>query len=244
MSLAHIVGQALVNYLQDVNPFYWVYAGDPKPYVDVARTPELLGALVALAVVGTVEIVLRRRHDRFWTYVLIGYFLAPIPAALTVDRHDALRLSAMPVLLAALAIPGLEAVARLRPVLLAAAGVALAVAAAGQWVHFADVYSSQGGAGRLSLFEADVPALLQRGFGGGRTIYVDHDDSYGRTQAGWYAVTHGIPLSHVVRLPDGAIPPAGSIVFGRTQACDYVCAQLGTADSFFLARAVGPKPTS
>jgi hypothetical protein len=243
MSIPHIVGQAVVNYLQDVNPFYWVYAGDPKPYVDVARTPELLGALVAAAVVGAVEI-LRRRRERYWAYVLIGYFLAPIPASLTVDRHDALRLSAMPVFLAALAIPGLQAIGRLRPVLAYAAGVAFAVAALAQWAHFVDVYSNQGGPGRLALFEADVPSLLARGFSGGRTIYVDHDDAYGRTQAGWYAVTHGIPLSRVVRLPDGGMPPVGSMVFGRTQACDYVCAQLATADSFFLARAVGPKPTS
>lgn len=243
MSAPHIVGQFVVNYLQDVNPFYWVYAGDQKPYVDVAQTPELLGALVALAVVGTAEILLRRR-DRFWVYVLIAYFLAPVPAALTVDRHDALRLSALPVLLAALAIPGLEAIGRLRPVFMYVAAAALAVAALGQWANFVDVYSTQGGPGRLTLFEAHVPALLARGFGGGRTIYVDHDDAYGRTQAGWYAVTHGIPLTRVVRLPDGGMPPVGSIVFGRTQACDYVCKELGTADSFFLARAVGPKPAS
>lgn len=212
--------------------------------MDVAQTPELLGALVAVALVGAIEILWHRRNDRFWTYVLIAYVLAPVPAALTVDRHDALRLSAMPVLLAAFAIPGLAAIARLRPAFLYVAAAGIAVAAVGQWANFVDVYSSQGGPSRLTLFEADVPSLLARGFSGGRTIYVDHDDAYGRTQAGWYAVTHGIPLSRVVRLPDGGMPPEGSIVFGRTQACDYVCAQLGTADSFFLARAVGPKPTS
>lgn len=244
MSYAHIIGQFVVNYLQDVNPFYWVYAGDRKPYVDVAQTPELLGALVAVALAGAIEIVRHRHSDRFWVYVLIAYFLAPVPAALTVDRHDALRLSAVPVLLAAVAIPGLQAIARLRPMFLYVAAAALAVAALGQWANFVDVYSSQGGPARLTLFEARVPALLARGFSGGRTIYVDHDDAYGRTQAGWYAVTHGIPLSRVVRLPDGGMPPAGSMVFGRTQACDYVCKELGTADSFFLARAVGPKPTS
>lgn len=243
MSYPHIVWQFVVNYLQDVNPFYWVYAGDQKPYVDVAQTPELLGALVAVAVVGVVEILVRRR-ERFWIYVLVAYFLAPVPAALTVDRHDALRLSALPVLLAVLAIPGLEAIARLRRALLYTASAAIAVAALGQWAHFVDVYSSEGGPGRLALFEADVPRLLARGFEGGRTIYVDHDDAYGRTQAGWYAVTHGIPLSRVVRLPDGGMPPVGSMVFGRTQACDYVCTELGTADSFFLARAAGPKPAS
>jgi hypothetical protein len=34
------------------------------------------------------------------------------------------------------------------------------------------------------------------------------------------------------------------MVFGRTQDCDYVCNRLAEADSFWIARAAGPKPAS
>ena len=48
---------------------------------------------------------------------------------------------------------------------------------------------------------------IQRGLAGGRTVYVDYDDSYALTMGQWYAVSHGLPLSRVVRLPDGGAPP-------------------------------------
>jgi hypothetical protein len=96
---------------------------------------------------------------------------------------------------------------------------------------------------RSAVFEVDVLALAARGLADGRTIVVDHDDPYALTMGQWYAVSHGLPQSRVVRLGDGAIPPVGAMVLGRVQSCDYVCVQLAEADSFWLARAAGPKPT-
>jgi hypothetical protein len=84
---------------------------------------------------------------------------------------------------------------------------------------------------------------VQRGLAGGRTIYVDYDDAYALTMGRWYAVSHGLPVSRVSRLPDGGIPPDGSMVFGRLQSCDYVCVRLADDDTFWLAVAAGPKPS-
>jgi hypothetical protein len=196
--------------------------------------------VAVLAAAGVIEIC--RRRDRFWLYAIAAYLLSAVPASLTVDRHHALRLAAMPLCVAVLAIPGLEAVARLRRPLMLVAAAVLAAGALGEWWSFVDHYSTSG-PHRTGVFEADVPALVQRGFSGGRTIYVDYDDSYALTMAQWYAVSHGLPASRVARLPDGAIPPTGSMVFGRLQSCDYTCVRLADADTFWLARAAGATPS-
>ena len=236
MSLPGIAGHAFVNYLQDLSPWHWIVSGDRKPYVDVWGAPQLLAVTVVLAAAGVAEIARRRRGDRYWLYAIAAYLLSAVPASLTVDRHQALRLSAMPVCVAVLAIPGLEAVARLRRPLLLAAATLLAAGLLGEWGFFVDHYSATG-PGRTRAFEAGVPALVQRGLAGGRTIYVDHDDAYALTMGQWYAVSHGLPASRVVRLADGGTPPAGSLVLGRVQSCDYVCVRLAAADTFWLARA-------
>ena len=243
MSWAQVVRRAASNYLHDLNPWHWLVSGDRKPYVDVWGAPQLLATMLVLAAVGAGVIVLRRRDDRWWLYVGAAYLLSAAPAAFTVDRHDALRLSAMPASVGVLAIAGMEAVRDLKRPLLHLAAAALAVAALVEWGFFVNTYATKGHDSRLSVFETGVPALLQRGFAGGHTVYVDYDDAYARTVAGWYAVSHGLPQSRVSRLPDGGIPPAGSMVFGRTQSCDYVCDELAAADSFWLARAVGPRPS-
>jgi 4-amino-4-deoxy-L-arabinose transferase-like glycosyltransferase len=240
MSLPGIVGHAFLNYVDDLSPWHWVVSGDRKPYVDVWGAPQLLAAVVALAAVGVVEIV-RHRRDRFWLYAIAAYLLSAVPASLTVDRHHALRLSAMPACVAVLAIPGLQAVGRLRRPLLVSATVLLVAATLGEWAFFVHRYDARGG-GRTAVFEAGVPALVQRGLAGGRTIYVDYDDAFALTMGRWFAVSHGLSASRVVRLADGGIPPDGSMVFGRVQSCDYVCARLAEADTFWLAVAQGPKP--
>ena len=240
MSLPGIAGHAFVNYLHDLNPLHWVVSGDRKPYVDVWGAPQLLAVVVLLAAVGVVEVALHRRGDRYWLYAIAAYLLCAVPASLTVDRHHALRLSAMPVCVAVLAIPGLEAVTRIRRPLFYAVAAVLAAGTLAEWGFFVNHFAATGG-GRTAAFEADVPSLVQRGLAGGRMVYVDYDDSYALTMAQWYAVSHGLPLSRVVRLPDGAAPPRGSMVLGRARPCDYVCVRLATADTFWLARAAGPK---
>ena len=236
MSVFGVAGHALANYLHDLNPWHWVVSGDRKPYVDVWGAPQLLAVVALLAIVGVVEILRRHRRDRFWLYVLAAYLLSAVPAALTVDRHHALRLSAMPLCVAVLAIPGLQAVSRLRGPLLLFTAALLAAGALAEWGFFVDHYSKVG-PGRTTAFEAGVGALVQRGLTGGRTLYVDHDDAYALTMGQWYALAHGLPAARVVRLPDGGAPPNGSFVLGRTQACDYTCVRVADADTFWLARA-------
>jgi 4-amino-4-deoxy-L-arabinose transferase-like glycosyltransferase len=237
-----LVLQAIGNWFRDIDPWHWATAGDPAPYVHNGGYGAFFGAVMVLALGGVVIVVIRRRDDLWWRYVLLATLLAPIPAALTVDRYNAIRLAALPVLLLVLAIPAVDALveaARRRNVARAATAV-LAAAVAVQFVQFLHEYRTRGPA-RTVLFDAGVPALLDGAFANGNRIYIDYDDRGAQAQARWHAAESGLPRDRVQILPDGGIPPKGSTVFGLFQECDYVCTKFARWEHYWLARTIGPK---
>ena len=120
---------------------------------------------------------------------------------------------------------------------------AVLVAAVGfQFAQFLDAYRTNG-PGRLVLFDAGVGPLLARPFASGKTIYIDYDDRDAQTEALWQAVVQRLPRDRISILPDGGIPPRGSTVFGRFQPCDYVCVETARWETYWVARAEGPKKT-
>jgi len=244
LSGPRLVVQAISNWLHDANPWYWATTGDPAPYIHVGGTyGSLFAAIVALALAGLVLVFLHERDNLWWRYVVLCLFLAPVPAALTVDRHNAIRLATLPIFVLVLAIPALAELRRaVRGSWVARGLVAVLVAAVGfQFVQFLDAYRTNG-PGRLVLFDAGVVPLLAKPFADGKTVYIDHDDRDASTEAQWHAVADGLPRSRISILPDGGIPPRGAVVFGRFQPCDYVCVKTATWDAYWVARADGPKP--
>jgi hypothetical protein len=116
----------------------------------------------------------------------------------------------------------------------------LAAAVAVQFVQFLHEYRTRGPR-RTVLFDAGVPALLDRAFANGSTIYIDYDDRGAQAQARWHAAESGLPRGRVQILPDGGIPPKGSTVFGLFQECDYVCTKFARWENYWLAKAIGPR---
>jgi 4-amino-4-deoxy-L-arabinose transferase-like glycosyltransferase len=233
-----IVGDTVWHYVHDWNLWHWVVSGDRKPYIH-SGAGQLLGAVAVLALYGAALVVTRLRADRWWVFVLVATLVVVFPSALSEDRFDSLRMSALPLLLAVLAIPALRELRSARP-LLQAAAVVLALTALVQFGQFLHAYTVDG-PNRTQLFEAGVPTLLRTAFADGATVYIDHDDRYAQTHALWYAISHGIPRDRVSILPDGGIAPTGATVFGRVQPCDYVCTKTLTSYDYWLAKAVGPK---
>jgi hypothetical protein len=243
MSIGSIVGHFLGNYLRDANPWHWVTSGDPRPYIHVAGSPQLLATTAMLALAGVVLILRRERQDRFWWFVGAALLLSPAADAITTQRDYSLRLLPLPILLTALGLPALDALRRsvTRDWTARLVGVGLALLVVPQVAQYRSNYAARNH-GRAVLYEDQVPVLLQRAFAGNATVYIDHDDVYAQTHALWYAVSHGLPSSRVSILPDGGIPPLGSMVFGRLQACDYTCPHIADAETYWIARAAGPKP--
>jgi Dolichyl-phosphate-mannose-protein mannosyltransferase len=235
-----LVLQAVGNWAKDSNPLYWGIAGDPAPYIHNGGYAALYVPLVGLAFVGAVLVLLRERSSPWWRYVLVATLLVPIPAALTVDRYNAIRLALLPVLLVVLAVPALQelvgAVRRSWAARLTAAAITLVVAV--QFTLFLDEYRTRG-PGRVVLFEAGVPPLLEPHLRAGETIYVDRDDRGAQAQARWHAADFDLPDERVVVLPDGGAPPPGSLVLLLFQECDFECDVVESWDRYRLARAAG-----
>jgi hypothetical protein len=241
-SHAWVVLQAIANWFHDIDPWFWAKSGDPAPYVHNGGYASLFGAVVLLAIAGFV-LVLWRKRGFWWRYVVVATLLAPIPAALTVDRHNAIRLATVPVFCIVLAVPALDAFLvspRRSPLVAVLLGV-LAVTVVVQFVQFLHAYRLRGPA-RLVLFDAGVDPLLRQAFATGKTIYIDYDDRGAQTQARWHAVEDGVSVNRIQVLPDGGIPPKGSVVFGLFQPCDYVCKRFSTWENYWLATAMGPRP--
>ena len=236
-----LVLQAIANWFHDIDPWHWATGGDPAPYVHNGGYGAFFAAVMALSLAGVVLVILRSRHDLWWRYVLLATVLVPIPAALTVDRFNALRLSVLPVFFLVLAVPALDALLRAaRTSWAVRAGVVLLVFAVGaQFAQFLGSYRTRGPA-RVQLFEAGIAPLLAPHFDAGEVIHIDYDDRYAKAHARWYAATKGF-FDRVAILPDGGIPPAGSVVFGRFQECDYVCEETARFEDYWVARAVGPR---
>jgi hypothetical protein len=237
-SVMAVAGEAVGNWFKDANPWHWATGGDPAPYVHNGGYGALHAAVVGLAIAGAVLVLVRQRGNLWWRYVLVATLVIPIPAALTVDRYNALRLAALPVFVLTLAIPAVAALvesARTRTWARVVAGV-LVVAVAFQFVQFVHEYRARG-PGRVVLFEAGVEPLLEPVFDDGETIYVDHDDRGAQVEARWHAVERGLPSNRVVVLPDGGAPPPGSVVFGLFQECDFTCDEFARWEGYWLARA-------
>ncbi len=177
LSGPRVVLQAIGNWFRDIDPWHWATGGDPAPYIHNGGYGALFAAIAVLALAGAALVLARERGDLWWRYVLLATLLVPIPAALTVDRYNAIRLAALPVFALVLAVPALAALLRAVPTswpARAAVGV-LAVSVAVQYVQFLDSYRTRGPA-RVVLFEAGVEPLLREPLSSGVPIYVDYDD--------------------------------------------------------------------
>ena len=240
LSRPRVVLQAIGNWFRDVDPWHWATAGDPAPYIHNGGYGALFGAVVVLALAGAVLVLVRQRSDLWWRYVLVATLLVPIPAALTVDRYNAIRLGTLPVFALVLAVPALAVlVDATRTSWPARVGVAvLAVSVAVQFGQFLDSYRTRGPA-RLVLFEAGVEPLLRGPLESADPIYLDFDDRGAQAMARWRAAVAGVPQERIVILPDGGVPPPGSLVFLRFQDCDFECDDVASWGDYRLVRAAG-----
>ena len=237
-----IAWRGAVNYLQDLQVWHYVFSGDVKPYAHTPGAGALLGVSLALSLAGLVLVLRRYRSDPFWRYAVAALAVSLVPAATTIDRFHAIRLVPFAVLLVVLAIPAVEVLRNAAVHFRWARYLVLALVAlaAAQFAFFVYKYVEEGPR-RTGRFEAAVPGLLDQAWANGGTVYIDYDDREPQGLARWHALVRGIDQSRVVRLPDGGIPPVGSIAFGREQECDYICDRIAESGDYWIALVRGPR---
>lgn len=210
-----------VNYATSLNPWFWLVSGDPEPRHHIQTMGSLLVASVVLAAIGLVVVLAqtRLRLDAWWRFVLYGLVVAPIPAALTIDRFHTLRLAALPIFLLILMMPALvwllEVPAR-RAIFALLLVCVLVQGAVFRW-QFHKASPERGG-----KFDAFYPEVFEAAIRmPNRPIYlIDNHGAPGYVHAYWYATLGGIDTSQFLILSGEQQPPTGSLVISTEWPCN------------------------
>jgi hypothetical protein len=221
-----IVLSFLGHYFRCFNPWDWLVAGDPEPRHHVPTMGSLLLATTGLACGGVVLFFTQRLwRNPWWRFVAYGLLIAPIPAALTVDRFHTLRLIAFPMFLLLLTAPALawllERSLGRRIALAAVVASTLLQGALFQWqFHFA---ADQ----RWHSFDAFYPEVFAAAIARPqRPIYLmDAPGAPGYIHAYWYGIFHGLKKSDFIRIAKEERSPAGALVIScelPCQECDMI----------------------
>ena len=236
-------------YLQDQSLTPLLIMGDPQGRHHVEGSGgAMLCATFILAMAGLLLVIARRR-DPWWRFVLYGLAASIVPGAITDWPFHELRLMGYPVFLLVLTIPALEWLlapdepkqgargtceqahgsepdhaavvghSLWRPIRLGILGILLAATVA-QAIDFQVIFRREG---PKREYEFDVPykPLYNRAVARPeRPIYLENGQwGPAYMHAFWYATVEGRPLSEFVCLPDGGKPPSGGIVLSSNSDC-------------------------
>lgn len=97
------------RYLEDQSLVGLLQTGHPHPRHHVIEAGGVFFfSTFILAMIGLLVIVVCRRHDPWWRFVLYGLAISIVPGVITYEPFHALRLLALPVFLSLLTVPALE----------------------------------------------------------------------------------------------------------------------------------------
>ncbi len=233
MSWWEIGWQFVLHYARDMNLWAWLVHGDSNARHHVHGAGMLFFVEVALALAGTAIVLLHRRSDPWWRFVLFGLVAGPVAAALTIDRNS-LRMVALPIFLPLLALPALEAIGSLpRPrarAAIVAAGIALLVV---ETVHWQLVFH-RNGSERGSAFDSSAHALIDAAFRRGGAVYASHAHGL-YIDFLWDGTAAGRSRSSTVVLDPSERPPAGALLVGVADDCPQ-CPRLRRSGPYVLYR--------
>jgi 4-amino-4-deoxy-L-arabinose transferase-like glycosyltransferase len=210
------------NYLGNFNPLSWLVAGDPEPRHHLPGMGSLLAPTFILAATGFALVLVRKRREAWWRFVLYGLAVSAVPAALTLDHFHTLRLAALVVFLCVLIAPAIEwlceagAGAKLRRAALAVLVLlTLAQGALFQWQF------SRAAETRWHNFDTFYPEVFSKAVElQNHPIYIlDNHAAPGYMHAYWYATLRRVDLKQFVRLGKGEQPPPGALVISTEMPC-------------------------
>lgn len=244
-TLQGLLVRFISRYFQDLSLIGLLVRGDVNVRHHVpGATGSILTATVVLSLMGFVIVVLNRRDNPWWRFILWGMFMAVIPGALTIDSFHTGRMIAYPVFLMVLTIPALEWLMAergenaetcglehgfappqdrwqgSRQKLKLAALLLIVVTTLAQATYFQVIFWREG-QNRRYVWDAtykdayDVATELPS-----RPIYLlDGKWGPGYIHAFWYATLEGRSTSEFVHLPYRAQPPPGALVISSEDKC-------------------------
>ena len=222
------------RYLEDQGLTGLLLNGDPHPRHHVPGSGALFFATFILVLIGLFVVVVRRRHEPWWRFVLYGLVIAIVPGAIAIHPFHGMRLMTYPVFLLLLTVPALEwlfarssqrsdpadiIVPRAARLLILCSVLALTAIEA---YRFQTVFRREG---PKRSFEFDVPykaAYVAATKQPARPIYLE-DGKWGPAyiHALWYATLEKRPTSEFVHLKPGTRPPAGTVVISSADNCEH-----------------------
>jgi hypothetical protein len=230
-SRTKIVLRFFKNYAGNFSLRSWLIAGDPEPRHHLPGMGSLLVGVVMLAALGILVVVLYRRREAWWRFILYGLVVSAIPASLTLDHFHTLRLITLPIFLLVLIVPAIECLTsgtpaeaispesatrrlpRKRQALLAAL-VLLTIlqGAVFQWrFHTAPP--------RVDAFDSYYPPVLDAALAQPeRPIYLVDKTPAAYMYAYWYATLRRLDLNNFQRADKNA-PLQGVVVISHELPC-------------------------
>ena len=234
------------RYLEDQSLTGLLQTGHPHPRHHVIEAGGVFFfATFMLAMIGLLLIVVNRRRDPWWRFVLYGLAVSIVPGAITFEPFHALRLLALPVFLSLLTVPTLEWLLAPNKQKQETYGgtektslqsfsrsfrlgilIFLLALTAIEALRFQIVFRREGPK-RGIFFDAPYKEVYDAAVAQpSRPIYLI-DGTYGPASmdAYWYATVEGKPRSEFVYLGDAArhpSPPAGGVAItsdGKCQNC-------------------------
>ena len=237
------------HYLGNLNPWRMLVTGDPNTHqiATIFGVGLVLAPTLVLAVASILIVIWRKRHERWWLFVLYGLAVSIVPASLTKEYFHMLRLAALPVFLIVLTVPALQWLFEKenrsrRAMLITVFAVTMLQGVIFQW-HF---HTSVRSPWRRHLFDADYPTKIlpaALAAAASKPIYlVDAPPIPGYIQAFWYAVLEKIPHEKFSVPPADVGAPENAIVITTENTC-VRCNQLAESEPYTVYQAVGTPRT-
>jgi len=244
-----IAFEFIKHYLGNLNPWRMLVTGDPNTHqiATIYGLGLVLAPTFVLAVAGILIVVLRKRRESWWIFVLYGLAVSIVPASLTKEYFHMLRLAALPVFVIVLTVPALQWFLEKenrsrRAMLIALFAVTMLQGVIFQWQYHASVRSPW----RRHLFDADYPTkILPTALAAAapKPIYlVDAPPIPGYIQAFWYAVLENIPNEKFLVPPAEVGAPENAIVITTENTC-VRCNKLAESEPYTVYQAVGAPRT-
>ena len=208
------------NYAGNFSPRSWLVKGDPEPRHHLPGMGSLLVGMVILAALGLVVVLLWRRREAWWRFIVFGLAVSPVPASLTLDHFHTLRLIALPVFLIVLTIPALEFLwrdsgqnVRIKRMVL----VLLLVLTIVQGLVFQRQFHTA--PERVDAFDSYYPEVLNAALAQPeRPVYLLDKTPAAYMYAYWYATLRGLDLNNFQRVKDQQ-PPGGAVIISHELPC-------------------------